>query len=149
MRRLIPAIVIAILLATPIISSAQSLSDSDMQLICASERSAGDLGERHVRYGFKAGKKTINPIYHLLSASMYFYQRCVSPVISRSCAFSPTCSGYSKALIKEYGLLKGSICTADRLMRCNRISLADPSNYSQIDPKDGHIHESVKRYSKR
>ena len=77
---------------------------------------------------------------------MYIYQRCVSPVIARSCAFSPTCSGYSKALINEYGLAKGVVCTADRLMRCNRISLADHTNILLINPIDGHIHESVDRY---
>ena len=98
-----------------------------MELIVASQRKPGAMGERTVRYGFRAEQHSVNPFYHLLSAGMYVYQRCVSPVIARSCAYSPSCSGYSKALIKEYGLLKGSVCTADRLMRCNRITLADPA----------------------
>ncbi len=120
-----------------------------MELIVASQRKPGAMGERTVHYGFRAGQHSVNPFYHLLSAGMYVYQRCVSPVIARSCAYSPSCSGYSKALIKEYGLLKGSVCTADRLMRCNRITLADPATYRLVDSRDGHVHESVDRYKKR
>ena len=129
--------------AKPCMSQIQHNSSTDMQLLLLSK---GDsVAERTIHYGF-GNRLTINPFYHLLASSMYLYQRLVSPVLSRSCAFTPTCSAYSKALIKEYGLVKGTICTADRLSRCNRISMADRSTYRQIDPNDGHIHETVERY---
>lgn len=125
------------------------LTSDDMQRLRGKHINRPELTERHVHYGFGNKNQRFNPIYHLLSSSMYLYQRCISPVISRSCAYAPSCSGYSKALIAEYGLAKGVVCSADRLMRCNRISLADPSTYFLIDPKDGHIHESVQRYRLR
>ena len=124
----------------------QELDVSDIKRIDSHVREAGPLADRHVRYGFGRNNRTLNPSYHLFSSGMYVYQRCISPVIVRKCAYSPSCSAYSKALIREYGLLKGSICTADRLMRCNRISLADPDTYQLIDRSDGHIHETVDRY---
>ncbi|MDO5760545.1 MAG: membrane protein insertion efficiency factor YidD, partial [Bacteroidota bacterium] len=75
-----------------------------------------DFKSREVTYGF--GKKNSkSPVYHLLSSSMFVYQKCLTSIVSRSCAFVPSCSAYSQALIKEYGLLKGVICTTDRLMR--------------------------------
>ena len=123
-----------------------TLSSTDLQRLRQKDIHCPLTADRHVHYGFGASHQWYNPFYHLLSSGMYVYQRCVSPVISRSCAFAPSCSGYSKALIHEYGLAKGMICTADRLMRCNRISLADPTNQSLINPSDGHIHESVDRY---
>ena len=135
---------------TPCEAQAQghTLSKSDLELVKNSSYNNPTYADRQVRYGFGSNRRRWNPAYHLLSSSMYIYQRLVSPVLQRSCAFVPSCSGYSKALIKEYGLLKGTVCTADRLMRCNRISLADASNIILFDDMDGHIHESVKRYSK-
>ncbi len=125
------------------------LSAADLQLVRNTKVQRFTVADRHVHYGFGNRRQRFNPIYHVLSSGMYLYQRCISPVIVRSCAFSPTCSGYSKALIAEYGMAKGVICSADRLMRCNRISLADPITYSLIDIHDGHIHESVDRYRLR
>ncbi|MBC8400941.1 MAG: membrane protein insertion efficiency factor YidD [Candidatus Marinimicrobia bacterium] len=35
------------------------------------------------------------------------------------CQFYPSCSNYGTLAIKEYGLLAGSVVTADRIVRCN------------------------------
>lgn len=127
-----------------------SLSADDMQRVRDVEVFRPELADRHVHYGFGTSRQQrFNPFYHVLSSCMYLYQRCVSPVLSRSCAYAPSCSGYSKKLVAEYGLVKGVLCSADRLMRCNRITLADPATYSLINPSDGHIHESVHRYRLR
>lgn len=63
-----------------------------------------------------------NPIAYIAGGCMYFYQQVVSPQFSASCLYHPTCSEYSKALISEFGVFKGIVCTSDRLTRCNRIS---------------------------
>lgn len=149
--RVYHALLWCVLFLTPLQAGAQTntLSASDLQLVRDTQVRQDGPVDRHVHYGFGNKRQRFNPIYHVLSSSMYLYQRCISPVISRSCAFAPSCSGYSKALIAEYGLAKGVICSADRLMRCNRISLADPITYSLIDIHDGHIHESVDRYRLR
>ena len=78
---------------------------------------------RRVTYGF--GRRSLNPFYHMAAAAMYAYQRSVSPIMTTRCAFRPTCSAYGKGLIADYGLVRGVVYTADRLTRCNRISLSD------------------------
>ncbi|MCK9162959.1 MAG: membrane protein insertion efficiency factor YidD [Bacteroidales bacterium] len=107
-----------------------------------------EFSERVVKYGFTKDKKTYNPLYHILSSSMYLYQKLISPQLSRGCAFNPSCSEYSKDLIKEYGIIKGAFLSSDRITRCTRISLADKSNY-HFDTHDGKMHETVERYRKR
>ncbi|HHT03999.1 MAG TPA: membrane protein insertion efficiency factor YidD [Bacteroidales bacterium] len=76
---------------------------------------------------------------------MYLYQKIISAQLSSSCAFNPSCSQYSKDLIKEYGIIKGTFLSSDRITRCTRISLADKSSY-HFDKGDGKMHERVDRY---
>lgn len=104
-----------------------------------------EFSDRVVKYGFTEGKKTYNPFYHILSSSMYLYQKVLSAQLSRGCAFNPSCSQYSKDLIKEYGIIKGTFLSSDRITRCTRISLADKSLY-HFDKGDGKMHETVDRY---
>ena len=124
----------------------QHLDSVDYQLLRAAQHVDHSYDARQVTYGFTPGKRTWNPVYHVLSSSMYVYQSVVSPLISRRCSFSPTCSAYSKALIHEYGLLKGTFLTADRLMRCNRISLSDENDKYLLINGHGRIFETVDRY---
>ncbi|MBO6117508.1 MAG: membrane protein insertion efficiency factor YidD [Bacteroidales bacterium] len=121
-------------------------SSSDLQLLSAHTYADSSFNDRKVKYGFGKSNKTINPVYHLLSSSMFIYQQYVSSVLSRQCAFNPSCSRYSKDLISRYGLLKGTFCTADRLMRCNRISLADKHSVYLLSEGGGHINETPLRY---
>ena len=132
-------------------ANAQQLGFSQLEALGQKTDTQRGYADRLVTYGFGTKRKAarLNPFYHILASGMWVYQRCVSPVISRSCAYAPSCSGYSKALIGRYGLLRGTFFTADRLMRCTRISLADPATYRLVDQSDGHIHESVERYNMR
>ncbi|CAI5530499.1 unnamed protein product [Closterium sp. Naga37s-1] len=50
----------------------------------------------------------------------------ISPWIPASCRFVPTCSEYSVMALRKYGLLRGEILTAWRLLRCNPFG---PSGY--------------------
>lgn len=47
------------------------------------------------------------------------YQKFVSSQDGPSCNFKPTCSHFGMACIHEYGVLRGILLTADRLLRCN------------------------------
>ena len=125
---------------------AQQLDSADAQLLRAASHIDHSFDGRKVTYGFTPGKRTWNPAYHMLSSSMYVYQSVVSPLLSTRCVFTPTCSAYSKRLIHEYGLLKGTFLTADRLMRCNRIALSDNNNKYLIINAHGVIAEGVDRY---
>lgn len=139
------SIVLVILFSILFSSSSLSQSLGDMTLLKNTEFEKREYREREVGYGFKEGKKTLNPFYHILSSSMYLYQKFISPQLSRGCAFNPSCSQYSKDLIEEYGVIKGSILSSDRITRCTRVSLSDKSHY-HFDTKDGKMHETVDRY---
>lgn len=47
------------------------------------------------------------------------YQKFISSQDSPTCSFSPSCSRFGMACIQEYGVLRGVLLTADRLLRCN------------------------------
>jgi len=47
------------------------------------------------------------------------YQKYLSPFTGRSCRFYPSCSHYSVASLKKYGLVKGLRLTAVRIAKCH------------------------------
>ena len=48
-----------------------------------------------------------------------FYQKFISSQDGPTCSFQPTCSRFGMACIQEYGIARGILLTADRLLRCN------------------------------
>jgi uncharacterized protein len=47
------------------------------------------------------------------------YRRAISPALPRRCRYEPTCSRYAAQAIREYGILRGLVLAAWRLLRCN------------------------------
>lgn len=47
------------------------------------------------------------------------YQVILSPVMGRSCRFTPTCSHYGIQALKKYGIFKGTWLTIKRISRCH------------------------------
>ncbi|MCB0516973.1 MAG: membrane protein insertion efficiency factor YidD [Bacteroidetes bacterium] len=68
-----------------------------------------------------------NPITLMLKGSMWMYQNAFSPQLGKRCSFEMSCSNFSKNSIKEYGIFKGLALSADRILRCNKISYLDIS----------------------
>ncbi|NQW41947.1 MAG: membrane protein insertion efficiency factor YidD [Bacteroidetes bacterium] len=56
------------------------------------------------------------------------YQYVLSPLLSPSCRYIPTCSQYGIEALKKYGLLKGGFLTIKRILRCH------PKGGSGFDP---------------
>jgi hypothetical protein len=48
-----------------------------------------------------------------------FYKRFISPIFPPSCRFHPTCSEYAAYAIEEWGVGKGSLLAARRLIKCH------------------------------
>ncbi len=48
-----------------------------------------------------------------------WYQRAVSPLFPRRCKYHPTCSQYAVESIQMFGVSRGSVIAAWRLLRCN------------------------------
>ncbi|MCQ2285068.1 MAG: membrane protein insertion efficiency factor YidD [Bacteroidales bacterium] len=47
------------------------------------------------------------------------YQWTLSPLIGRSCRYTPTCSNYGLEAIRKYGPFKGGWLTLKRIVSCN------------------------------
>jgi uncharacterized protein len=47
------------------------------------------------------------------------YQRVLSPLLPARCKYHPSCSQYALDALREFGLLRGFVLAAWRLVRCN------------------------------
>ena len=47
------------------------------------------------------------------------YQRFISPAFGSRCKYHPSCSEYAVQAIRSYGVLRGLVLAAWRLLRCN------------------------------
>ncbi|MCR4680207.1 MAG: membrane protein insertion efficiency factor YidD [Bacteroidales bacterium] len=47
------------------------------------------------------------------------YQWTLSPLIGRSCRYTPTCSNYGIEAIRKHGPIKGGWLTFKRILSCN------------------------------
>ncbi|NLD52752.1 MAG: membrane protein insertion efficiency factor YidD [Clostridiales bacterium] len=55
----------------------------------------------------------------LLLRLIAFYQRAISPHLSATCRYVPTCSEYTRVAIQRYGTLRGGWMGMRRIIRCN------------------------------
>ena len=85
-----------------------------------------------------------NPVSLTLGGLLFVYQKFLSPQISASCPYNPSCSGFSKNSILRYGFIKGIVLTADRLTRCNNMAAKD---ITFLDFKNGKIDDQPEKYS--
>ena len=58
-------------------------------------------------------------ITRLLVSLLRAYKRYLSPLLPRSCRFTPTCSEYARLALLKHGPWRGGLLTAGRLMRCH------------------------------
>ncbi len=58
------------------------------------------------------------------------YQRLVAPALGQRCKYYPSCSEYAAQAIGRFGILKGLVLAAWRLLRCN------PWSHGGFDPVD-------------
>jgi uncharacterized protein len=65
-----------------------------------------------------------------LSGLISLYQKTISPdhgwprvlFPGGYCRFTPSCSDYAKTAVKKYGVVRGSLKAAWRVLRCNPLS---------------------------
>ena len=51
------------------------------------------------------------------------YKFVISPLLSQSCRYLPTCSEYSIEALKEFGLIKGTLMSLKRILSCHPIKI--------------------------
>lgn len=72
------------------------------------------------------------------------YQRWISPSRPRRCRYEPTCSAYVVESVERFGVIRGTVLGAWRLLRCN------PFSHGGFDPVPerftlrglGHVHSA-------
>ena len=79
----------------------------------------------------------------VMTGLIRLYQKFISSQDAPTCSFSPSCSRFCMACIQEYGVLRGVLLTADRLLRCNgsqaRHYHKDPVTGKYIDPVSDYV----------
>ena len=64
----------------------------------------------------------------LATAPIRFYRRAISPGLPARCKYEPSCSSYAVQAVERYGILRGLVLAAWRLLRCN------PWSHGGYDP---------------
>ncbi len=54
-----------------------------------------------------------------IARGLALYKRTLSPLLPRSCRFSPTCSEYARLAVLKHGPARGTALAAWRLLRWN------------------------------
>lgn len=67
-----------------------------------------------------------------LLAFIRAYQLIISPWTLPSCRFTPTCSEFARQAIATFGVVRGLVLTARRLLRCH------PFHAGGYDPVDNY-----------
>lgn len=70
----------------------------------------------------------VNPLRCLVVWAIRGYQKFISPGLPRCCKYYPSCSQYAIDAVTGFGVLRGSVLAAWRLLRCN------PLSYGGYDP---------------
>ncbi len=55
----------------------------------------------------------------LISECLFLFKRYLSPLLPRSCRFSPTCSEYARLVVLKYGPWRGLYLGIGRVLRCH------------------------------
>jgi putative membrane protein insertion efficiency factor len=64
----------------------------------------------------------MNVFAGVILAPVRLYRRLISPLMPARCKYHPTCSTYAVDAVRAYGVLRGSVLAAWRLLRCNPLS---------------------------
>lgn len=142
--------VLSFLCAYCICTGAQNSGhDADMILI-AQKLNQNQQNHNHRSWVYKNDTtffRKVNPAALLYGGSIYVYQNVFSKHLSTDCLYSPSCSDFSKQIVRQEGLIKGILLSVDRVNRCNRIVAAGMKNRER-DRKTGRFTDPVSTYTK-
>jgi len=65
---------------------------------------------------------------HIFILPIKIYQRLISPFIGASCRYLPSCSDYAIEAIDKFGIIRGTMLSIKRILKCN------PLGSSGYDP---------------
>ena len=83
-------------------------------------------------------KILVFPLKFLVILPIFVYKIAISPFLTHTCRFTPSCSKYATRAIKEFGIFKGLHLATKRLLRCN------PKSKGGLDPVPDNIKGDIK-----
>ena len=89
---------------------------------------------------FSLSRQNTNELQAVLSGLFLFYKSFLSSQDNQRCSFHPSCSEYGLEAVKKLGIIRGVVCTCDRLTRCNGFS---PGQY-EIDLERRRLKDPVR-----
>ena len=65
----------------------------------------------------------MNIISNILISLIKFYKMVISPYLTPSCRYLPTCSEYTIECLNTYGLVKGILKSTKRILSCHPVKI--------------------------
>ena len=79
---------------------------------------------QHCKKALKSFKYVIsNILIYIILSLIKFYNFFISPMLGIKCRFLPTCSEYCKESLEKHRLIRGSIYSLKRILRCHPIKI--------------------------
>ena len=78
--------------------------------------------------GIRGANDVRSALGRVAVAPIRLYQRLISPMVGQRCKYYPSCSEYAVQAIQRFGILRGLVLAAWRLLRCN------PWSHGGFDP---------------
>ena len=84
-----------------------------------------------IKFYFQQCKKALksfksvisNILIFIILSLIKFYNFFISPMLGIKCRFLPTCSEYCQESLKKHELIRGSIYSLKRILRCHPIKI--------------------------
>lgn len=109
------SLLMVILLVSPAIAD----EAADLGFICKVNPMLADNQTPQPKEIPRLDSREISELKLAATGLIRLYQKFISSQDKPACNFHPTCSRFGMACIQEYGVLRGILLTADRLLRCN------------------------------
>jgi len=93
-----------------------------------SARAAGRAAEARPTVDVAQVGRAARTARALMIAPVIAYRKLISPALPRRYKYEPTCSQYAVDAVRRFGILRGLVLAAWRLLRCN------PFSYGGYDP---------------
>ena len=109
----------SLLMAIILVSPAIADEAADLDFIRKVNPMLTDNRTPQPKETLRLNPREISELKLAVTGLIRLYQKFISSQDKPACNFHPTCSRFGMACIQEYGVLRGILLTADRLLRCN------------------------------
>ena len=99
----------------------ESVFNSGLDMVIIARPAAASIGYEEAESALLHLAK-LHHLKKLVIAMIRFYQKYISPYKGTKCPYVPSCSQYGLEAIEKYGVIKGGLLAAWRILRCNPFS---------------------------